>query len=135
MPVAGANVSAAVEALLAGRGIDYQPGRQITASEPGMVHFGDTSEDVDLLVYMPPIAAPPVIANSALAGDDGWIHVDRTTLATGFEGVYAIGDNTHIVLGIGVGIRGCGRRWSTQPPACPVDHPPTNNETWFRGVR
>ena len=31
----------------------------------------------------------------------GWIHADRTTLATGFEGVYAIGDNTHIVLGIG----------------------------------
>jgi hypothetical protein len=65
----------------------------------------------------------------------GWIRADPATLATGFEDVYAIGDNTHIVLGIGVGIRGCGRRWSTQPPACPVDHPPTNNETWFRGVR
>ena len=101
MPVAGANVSAAVEQLLADRGIDYQPGRQITAAEPGTVHFGDISEDADLLVYMPPISAPPVIANSALAADDGWIHADRTTLATGFEGVYAIGDNTHIVLGIG----------------------------------
>jgi sulfide:quinone oxidoreductase len=101
MPVAGANVSAAVQQLLADRGIDYQPGRQITAAEPGTVHFGDTSEDADLLVYMPPISAPPVIANSALAADDGWIHADPTTLATGFAGVYAIGDNTHIVLGIG----------------------------------
>jgi sulfide:quinone oxidoreductase len=101
MPVAGANVSAAVQALLADRGIDYQPGRQITAAEPGMVHFGDTSEDADLLVYMPPIVAPPVIASSALAADDGWIHADPATLATGFEGLYAIGDNTHIVLGIG----------------------------------
>ncbi|MHB8186883.1 MAG: NAD(P)/FAD-dependent oxidoreductase [Dermatophilaceae bacterium] len=101
MPVAGANVSAAVQQLLADRGIDYQPGHQITAAEPGTVHFGNTSEDADLLVYMPPIVAPPVIANSALAADDGWIHADRTSLATGFEGVYAIGDNTHIVLGIG----------------------------------
>lgn len=101
MPVAGANVSAAMQQLLADRGIDYQPGRQITAAEPGTVHFGDISEDADLLVYMPPISAPPVIANSALAAADGWIHADRTTLATGFEGVYAIGDNTHIVLGIG----------------------------------
>jgi len=101
MPVAGPDVSAAVRQLLAARGIDYQPGRQITAAEPGTVHFGDTSEDVDLLVYMPPIVAPQVIANSALAADDGWIHADRTTLATGFDGVYAIGDNTQIVLGIG----------------------------------
>jgi len=101
MPVAGANVSAAVQQLLADRDIDYQPGRQITAAEPGTVHFGDTSEDADLLVYMPPICAPQAIANSALAADDGWIHADPRTLATGFEGVYAIGDNTHIVLGIG----------------------------------
>jgi len=101
MPVAGASVSAAVQQLLADRGIDYQPGRQITAAEPGTVHFGDASEDADLLVYMPPIVAPPAIANSALAADDGWIHADPATLATGFEGVYAIGDNTHIVLGIG----------------------------------
>jgi NADH dehydrogenase FAD-containing subunit len=75
--------------------------RQITAAEPGTVRFGETSEEADLLVYMPPIVAPPAIANSALAADDGWIHADRATLATGFEGVYAIGDNTHIVLGIG----------------------------------
>jgi sulfide:quinone oxidoreductase len=101
MPVAGANVSAAVQELLAGRGIDYQPSRQITAAEPGAVHFGANSEDADLLVYMPPIVAPPVIAYSALAADDGWIHADRDTLATDFDGVYAIGDNTHIVLGIG----------------------------------
>jgi sulfide:quinone oxidoreductase len=101
MGTAGADVSAAVQQLLADRGIDYQPGRQITGVEPGRVQFGDAGEDADLLVYMPPIAAPTVIANSALAADDGWIHADRSTLATAFEGVYAIGDNTHIGLGIG----------------------------------
>lgn len=101
MPVAGANVSAAVQGILAERGIDYLPGRQVTAVEPGLVHFGDEQEATDLLVYMPPIASPRVIADSPLAQSDGWIHADAHTLATGFERVHAIGDNTHIVLGIG----------------------------------
>ncbi len=101
MPVAGANVSNAVEKILRERDIDYRPSRQITFVEPGSIHFGDDSETSDLLVYMPPIAAPPVIANSPLAAADGWIHADPVTLATDFDGVYSIGDNTHIVLNIG----------------------------------
>ncbi|MDP1719513.1 MAG: FAD/NAD(P)-binding oxidoreductase [Candidatus Nanopelagicaceae bacterium] len=101
MPVAGANISAAVVQILTERGIDYQPSRQITGAEPGLIHFGDAAENTDLLVYMPPIVAPAVIANSALAADDGWIHADPQTLATGFDGVYSIGDNTQILLKIG----------------------------------
>ena len=101
MPVAGANVSAAVEQILLERDIDYRPSRQITAVEPGLIHFGDDSESTDLLVYMPPITAPTVVANSALAATDGWIHADPVTLATDFDGVFSIGDNTQIVLKIG----------------------------------
>jgi sulfide:quinone oxidoreductase len=101
MPVAGADVSAAVVGLLADRGIDYQPSRQISAVEPGTARFEDGTEEADLVVYMPPITAPPVIADSPLAAADGWIHADPTTMATEFEHVYAIGDNTHVVLGIG----------------------------------
>jgi sulfide:quinone oxidoreductase len=101
MPVAGPEVSAAVVGLLAGRDIAYQPGRQITAFEPGAVQFADGCEPTDLLVYMPPIAAPAVVASSPLAADDGWIHPDPVTLSTGFDEVYAIGDNSHILLGIG----------------------------------
>jgi sulfide:quinone oxidoreductase len=101
MPVAGNNVSAAVKGLLAARNIDCRPNTQVTGVEPGRVHFGDNSEDTDLLVYVPPIAAPPVIADSPLAEADGWIHADPHSLATPFERVHAIGDNTHIVLGVG----------------------------------
>ena len=101
MPVAGVNVSAAVMTLLSERNIDYQPSRQITSLEPGSLQFADATERADLVVYMPPIVAPPVVANSALAAEDGWIHADPTSLTTAFQGVYAIGDNTHIVLGIG----------------------------------
>lgn len=101
MPVAGANVSAAVEGILAKRGIDYQGGRQITSAEPGRASFGEDQESTDLLIFMPPIKAPSVVADSELAEADGWIHANSSTLETGFDGVYSIGDNTHIVLGIG----------------------------------
>ncbi len=101
MPVAGPAVSAAVQGMLTAQDIDYVGGKQITAVEAGRLHFGDDTEDTDLLVYMPPIAPTRVIAESPLAQADGWIHADPRTMTTDFDGVYAIGDNTHIVLGIG----------------------------------
>lgn len=102
MGVAGANASAAVKELLADRGIDYHPSHQITSAEPGRVNFADGgSESFDLLAFMPPIRSPQVVAASPLATAAGWIESDRTTLATGFEGVYAIGDNAQLPLSIG----------------------------------
>ncbi|HVD04228.1 MAG TPA: FAD/NAD(P)-binding oxidoreductase [Candidatus Dormibacteraeota bacterium] len=102
MAVAGANVSAAVIAILADRGIDYHSSHQITAVEPGRADFADgQSETFDMLVYMPPIRPPAVIASSPLAGAGGWIDADRHTLATAFAGVYAIGDNAQLPLSIG----------------------------------
>lgn len=101
MPVAGPAVGEAVGQILSGRGISYRPGSQITAAEPGRLHFGDQAEATDLLVYMPPISPPPAIGDSALAADDGWIHVDPRHLGTGFDGVWAIGDNVQILLAMG----------------------------------
>ena len=101
MPVAGAHVSEAVKTILAQRNIDYQGGRQITSVQPGQLQFGDEREKTDLLVYMPPIKAPTSVSDSALAQVDGWIHADVNTLKTEFENVYAIGDNTQLLLAIG----------------------------------
>jgi sulfide:quinone oxidoreductase len=102
MAVAGANVSAAVVAMLAERNIDYQPSHQIASAESGRVQFADgNTQDFDLLAYMPPIRSPRVIAESPLASTNGWIEADRHTLATSFPGVYAIGDNTQTPLSIG----------------------------------
>jgi sulfide:quinone oxidoreductase len=102
MGVAGANVSEAVTTILADRNIDYHPSHQITAAETGRADFADgNSEAFDLLVYMPPIRTPAVVATSTLASTAGWIDADRQTLATAFPGVYAIGDNTHLPLSIG----------------------------------
>lgn len=102
MGVAGPNASAGVKQMLAERGIPYTPSHQVTAAEAGVAHFADGADvTADLIVYMPGITPPSVIAGSALAGAPGWIEVDRHTLATAFPGVYAIGDNTSIPLGIG----------------------------------
>ena len=35
---------------------------------------------------------------SGLTGASGWIEINPRTCETSFEGVYAIGDTTHIVL-------------------------------------
>lgn len=102
MGVAGPNVSAAVTTMLAERSIDYRPSHQIDRVESGRALFTDGAvEPFDLLVYMPPIRSPRVIAASPLGTQSGWIEVDRGTLATAFPGVYAIGDNAQIPLSIG----------------------------------
>ncbi len=100
MPAGGPDISNSLAQILVERGIDYEA-RQITAAEEGLIHFGDSSEAAELIVYMPPITPPPIVADSALAGPDGWIEVHPATLATAFEGVYAIGDITQIMLANG----------------------------------
>lgn len=102
MGVAGTNVADAVKGLLASRRIDYHPSHQISTVEAGQARFTDGGgEAFDLLVYMPPIAPPPVIAESKLSGPDGWIEADRQSLRTSYDNVYAIGDNVQMPLGIG----------------------------------
>ncbi len=60
------------------------------------VALDDGSElPCDLFLAIPVHRAPDVVAASGLAVD-GWIPVDRSTLATRFPGVYAVGDVTSI---------------------------------------
>ena len=49
----------------------------------------------DLFLAIPVHRAPDVVQASGLA-EDGWIPVDRGTLATRFPGVYAVGDVTSV---------------------------------------
>ena len=55
----------------------------------------------DLLAYVPRHRAPRVVREAGLLGEAGWVPVDRHTLETRFEGVYAIGDITGIPLKLG----------------------------------
>jgi len=104
MGVAGPAVSAAVRALVESKSIGYHPERQVARVDPvgRVVEFSDGERvQFDLLVYMPPIQAPRVVRESALAGKSGWVEVDRSTLQTRFPGVYALGDVTTVPLSMG----------------------------------
>ena len=54
-----------------------------------------------LLIVVPANTAPTFLRESGLLGPNGWIPVERGTLATPFDGVWAIGDVTHVALANG----------------------------------
>jgi sulfide:quinone oxidoreductase len=104
MPVAGPVMGSAVVSLLEAKGIRFHPGTRVERFEPGSheIVFADGSRvGYDLLAGVPPHRAPAVVRESPLAGDAGWIPVDRATLETRHAGVYAIGDVTTITLANG----------------------------------
>lgn len=101
MPVAGPELGGAVTALLAQRGIGFHPNRPLEAidSERRELIFQDgRREPFDLLAAVPPHRPPPTISQSPLANEAGWIPVNKTTLRTRCEGVYALGDVATITL-------------------------------------
>ncbi len=102
MGVAGPEVSAAVRSMVEQKGIAYRPGHQIARVESRRAHFTDgEAVEFDLLVHVPPIRPPKVLAGNGLVDESGWVRVDRHTLETRFPGVHAIGDATLIPLAMG----------------------------------
>ena len=101
MPVAGPAVSAALRQMVEAKGIGYHPGHAVTRVDPAnhRLAFANGAEaDFDLLAYVPPHCAPKVVRDAGMCGESGWVPVDRSTLATRFPDVYAIGDVTGIML-------------------------------------
>jgi sulfide:quinone oxidoreductase len=104
MGAAGPEVSRGVRAMVESMGIGYHPEHQVVAVDPGVrrARFSNGVEsDYDLLVYVPGHRPPRAVAEAGLVGESGGISVDRHTLATRFEGVYAVGDVASIPLKIG----------------------------------
>jgi len=90
------DTSAAILETFAERAIDFVPERTVTALDPA------TNEAVlddgsrlayDLFLGIPVHRAPAVVEPMT---DDGWIAVDKHTLATRFPSVYAVGDVTSV---------------------------------------
>ncbi len=139
MGVAGPAVSDALKAMLRSKGIAYSPSHQVAAVDPAarVISFADgSSAAYDLLAYVPPHRAPRLAAESGLAGDTGWIPVNRSTLETTFDGVYAIGDIVTIPLSMGkplpkagvfahaeaqVVARNIADSWKLRPPSAVFD--------------
>lgn len=104
MGVAGPAVSAALKSMLSEKGITYSANRQVVSVDPisRLVKFADgSSVSYDLLAYVPTHRATTLAVESGLADESGWIPVDRGTLETSYDGVYAIGDITTIPLSMG----------------------------------
>ncbi len=66
--------------------------------EANEVVFEKRNIGFDLLLGVPPHRAPAVIRESGLTGESGWVEINPRTCETSFDGVYAIGDSTQIVL-------------------------------------
>lgn len=104
MGVAGPQVSAAVRQMVESKRIDYRPEHQVTRVDPTArsIQFSNgATATYDLLGFVPPHHVPPVVSESGLCAEGGWIEVDRHSLETRFPNVYAIGDVNSIPLKLG----------------------------------
>jgi sulfide:quinone oxidoreductase len=104
MGVAGPEVSRMVRQMIESRGIAYHPEHQVQSVEVGArrLQFANgKAADFDLLAYVPPHRVPRVVCAAGLAADGGYVQVDRGTMQTRFDRVFALGDVTSIALAIG----------------------------------
>jgi len=89
------DTSAAILGAFAERGIRFVKDRLVQALDPArkvaVLHDG-TEMPYALFLGVPVHRVPAVVAESGLAPADGWIPVDKRTLVTKFERVYAVGD-------------------------------------------
>ena len=88
----------AVDGRLLEKGIRTYGHHKALSIEPGEVVFEKRRIGFDLLLGVPPHRAPSVVRQSGLAGESGWIEINPRTCETSFEGVYAVGDSTQVVL-------------------------------------
>ncbi|MDP1548238.1 MAG: FAD/NAD(P)-binding oxidoreductase [Anaerolineales bacterium] len=101
MPVAGPALGEAVKQMLADRGVAFHPLHKLNQVNPDareLAFDGKDSFHYDLLVAIPPHRGPRLARESGLANEAGWIPVDRATLQTKHENVFAIGDATAIQI-------------------------------------
>ena len=101
MPVAGPALGASVREMLEARRIAFHPLHKllsVDASKRALQFEGQAPFAYDLLVVVPPHRGHRVARDAGLANEAGWVPVDRETLATRNEGVYAIGDATALQI-------------------------------------
>lgn len=97
MPDTGPQMGQALLHLLGKRDIGFHPRHRLVAVDAARreLCFQDKPPvPYDLLVAVPPHCGPPLLREAGLADASGWVPVDRTTLSTDHEGVYAVGDAT-----------------------------------------
>ncbi len=98
LPSTGTTMGEGVLAMFKERHIEFHPQHK-TKRIDGVtrrVIFEAGEAAFDLLVGVPPHAAPRVVKDAGLTDETGWIPADLKVLETKFPGVFAIGDVTSI---------------------------------------
>ncbi len=104
MGVAGPEISKAVRQMVETKGIMYHPEHQVKEAdaEARVLKFASGAQaPFDLLAFVPPHRAPRVVSEAGLVGGSGWVAVDRQTMETTHERVYALGDIVSVPLKLG----------------------------------
>ena len=101
LPVAGPELGNSVKEVMVSKGIGFHPLNQLTSVnyEERKIEFASGSSiNYDLLVIIPSHNAPEVVIKSGLVDESGWIPVNKDTLETKHNNVFAIGDVTTITI-------------------------------------
>ena len=101
MPVAGPELGEAVKQMLTARQIAFHPLHRLSAVNPQsreLIFEGQPPVHYDLLAVVPPHRGSQLLRVAGLTNESGWVPVDRATLRTKHEHVYAIGDATTITI-------------------------------------
>ncbi len=98
LPSTGTVMGEAILGMFKERNIEFHPQQKTRRidSEAHKVIFEAGEASFDLLIGVPPHAAPRVVREAGLTDETGWIPVDLQTLETPYAGVFAIGDITSI---------------------------------------
>lgn len=104
MGVTGPEISRQVRQMVETKDIGFHPEHTVSrvdTSSKQIIFVNRGTADFDLLIYVPPHIAPQPVRDAGLTNESGWIPVNRQTLETRFDGVYALGDVTGIMLTMG----------------------------------
>ena len=101
MPVAGPALGEAVRQMLTNNGVAFHALHKLSRvdADARELHFeGKDAFQYDMLVAIPPHRGSRVAREAGLTNEAGWIPVNRLTLQTQYDGVYALGDATAISI-------------------------------------
>ena len=101
MPVAGPALGDAVKQMLEQQGVTFHPLHKLMKVDGAARELAFEGKDTvkyDLLAAIPPHRGPRIVREAGLANEAGWAPVDRSTLATKHENVFALGDVTAVSI-------------------------------------
>lgn len=100
----GPAMGQAIRGILERQGVVVHTGEELARVDDGGRHVSFASgrtETCDLLVVVPPHAAPAVVVEAGLV-ERGWLPADRHTLRTAFDRIWAIGDVAAVPMANGM---------------------------------